>query len=71
MLVAPWQARGRRHALLRAAIGLALRFDTWRTLVRDHGLTDAQAIDVALRLAHDPPALREVLADEAGAATHA
>jgi AcrR family transcriptional regulator len=50
VLVAPWRARGRRRALLRAGIALALSFDTWRTLVREHGLTDDQAIDVALRL---------------------
>lgn len=51
VLVAPWRARGRRRKLLRAAIALALSFDTWRTLVRDHGLTDEQAIEVSMRLA--------------------
>ena len=50
VIVAPWQARGRRRTLLRAGIGLALSFDTWRALTRDYGLTDEQAIDVALRL---------------------
>ncbi len=56
VLVAPWRARGGRRTLLRAGIGLALGFDTWRSLVRDHGLTDGQAIDVARRLVHDTPA---------------
>jgi AcrR family transcriptional regulator len=56
VLVAPWRARGRRRALLRAGIGLALSFDAWRSLVRDHGLTNDQAVDVALRLAIDLPA---------------
>ena len=70
VLVAPWQARGRRRTLLRAAIGLALSFDTWRTLVRDQGLTDAQAIDVALRLVHDAPVLGEVESHEAGSVAH-
>lgn len=51
VLVAPWRARGRRRTLLRAGIGLALSFDTWHTLARDHGLTDRQAVDVALLLA--------------------
>jgi len=55
VLVAPWQARGRRRTLLRAGVGLALSFDTWRSLVRDHGLTDDQAIAVALRLVGDTP----------------
>ena len=70
VLVAPWQARGRRLTLLRAAIGLALSFDSWRTLTRDHGLTDAQAIAVALRLAHDTPVLREIAPHQAGSAAH-
>jgi AcrR family transcriptional regulator len=43
-------ARGRRRTLLRAGLALALSFQTWRMLVRDHGLTDDQAIAVALRL---------------------
>ena len=42
--------RGRRRRLRRAGIALALRFDTWRTLVRDEGLTDEEAVDVARRL---------------------
>lgn len=56
VLVAQFRARGTRRTLLRAAIALALSFDTWRTLAREHGLTDDQAIDVALRLAHSAPA---------------
>jgi AcrR family transcriptional regulator len=51
VLVAPFRARGRNRTLLRAAIGHALAFDTWRSLVRDEGLTDDQAVAVALRLA--------------------
>jgi AcrR family transcriptional regulator len=55
VLVASWRARGRRRALLRAGIGLALSFDAWRSLVRDHGLSNDQAVHVALRLAIDLP----------------
>jgi AcrR family transcriptional regulator len=51
MLTAPWRARGRRRMLLRAAIGHALAFDTWRSLVRDEGLGDADAVEVAVGLA--------------------
>jgi AcrR family transcriptional regulator len=58
VLLAPWRARGRRRALLRAGISLALSFDTWRTLVRDEGLTDAQAVEVAMRLAIVTPPRR-------------
>jgi AcrR family transcriptional regulator len=53
VLLAPWKARGRRRAQLRAGIALALSFDTWRTLVRDQGLTDDQAIDLVQRLCAD------------------
>jgi hypothetical protein len=54
VLVAPWRLRGRARTLLRAGIGLALSFETWRALVRDHGLTDRQAVEVAARLAREP-----------------
>jgi AcrR family transcriptional regulator len=50
-LLAPWQARGRRRELQRAGIAVALSFDTWRTLTREQGLSDDQAIEVAARLA--------------------
>src|SRR2546422_10052262 len=39
VLAAGWRLRGRRRAFLRAAIGLALGFDSWRTLVREQHLT--------------------------------
>lgn len=50
VIVAAWPAKGRRKVLLRAAVGLALSFDTWRTLTRDQGLTDDQAIELMTRL---------------------
>ena len=55
VLLEPWRARGRRRTLLRAGIALALSFDTWRQLVRGQGLTEDQAIELALRLAADTP----------------
>jgi hypothetical protein len=50
VLAAPFRARGARRAMLRAGIAMALSFDTWRTLVREQGLTHERAVDVALRL---------------------
>ena len=44
LIVAGYERRGR---LLRAAVGHALSFDCWRSLVRDHGLSDAEAVEVA------------------------
>lgn len=50
VLLAPWRARGRRRRLLRSGISLALRFDTWRALALEEGLTDEQAVELVLRL---------------------
>jgi AcrR family transcriptional regulator len=50
VLLEPWRARGRRRALLRAGIALALSFDTWRTLAREQDLPDEQAVELMLRL---------------------
>ena len=36
--------------LLSATIGLALDFQTWRTMVREQGLSDEQAIEVMARM---------------------
>jgi AcrR family transcriptional regulator len=38
--------RGRRRARVAAAIGLALAFETWRSLVSERGLDDAEAIEL-------------------------
>jgi AcrR family transcriptional regulator len=52
ILAAAWPTRGRSKSLC-AAIGLALSFDTWRTLIREQNLTDDQAIELMLRLTGD------------------
>jgi len=46
-----WQPRGRRGARLGAAIGHALRSDTWRSLAHVEGLDDAEAADLMVGLA--------------------
>ena len=48
-LEARWPARNR--ARLGAAIGHALRFDTWRSLARVEGLDDAEAAELMVDLA--------------------
>lgn len=50
VVAAAWRARGHRRTLLRAAIGHALAFPTWQSLVRDQGLSERQAVEVASRL---------------------
>jgi AcrR family transcriptional regulator len=53
VLTAGWRMRGRRRAMLRAGIALALSFDTWRALVREQELSDEQAVELMLRLTCD------------------
>ena len=45
-----WNARGRMQNVLRAAIGHAVAFETWRSLTRREGLVDRDAVDVMMRL---------------------
>ena len=51
VLLEPWPVRGRQRTSLRAAIALALSFDTWRTLCAERGLARTQAVELMLRLA--------------------
>ena len=39
-----------RRKTVRAAVGHALEFETWRSLVRREGLSRKQAVDAMLRL---------------------
>lgn len=41
-----WPVSSERQALLRGAIGHAIAFSTWRSLIREQGLNDEQAIEV-------------------------
>ena len=50
-LVAGWEAGGdQRHKLLVGALWLALDFQTWRTLVRQQGFEDEEAIELMVRM---------------------
>jgi len=53
ILAAPWPAPGRRKKPLKAALALALSFDTWHFLVREQRLTVDQAIEMMMRLTCD------------------
>ncbi len=46
-----WPARGRRRERLRAVIGHAVEFETWRSLVRNQRLEDAEAAEIMVGLA--------------------
>ena len=49
-LVTGWSVRGAARRRLAAAIGHALRFDTWRSLVRVEALSVAEAADLMVQL---------------------
>jgi AcrR family transcriptional regulator len=50
-LLEGWEAAGPPRARLAAAIGHALRFETWCSLVRGEGLDDGEAADLMISLA--------------------
>ena len=53
ILATAWEVseeRPQQQQLLRGAIGVALDFQTWRTMVREQGLTDEQAIELMVRM---------------------
>ena len=52
-LVAGRGARGRRAQYVRAAIGHALTFSTWRSLTHDQGLGSDDAVELMCRLVED------------------
>jgi AcrR family transcriptional regulator len=45
-----WKTRGHKRTLLRAAIGHAIAFETWRSLTRREGLDDDLAAETMLSL---------------------
>jgi AcrR family transcriptional regulator len=54
-LAAAWRARGRPGANLKAAIALALSFDTHRTLTLEQGLSTDRAIELMAGLVESVP----------------
>jgi AcrR family transcriptional regulator len=50
ILMAGRGLRGRRRRVVRAAVGHAIAFPTWSSLVREQGLDDGQAADLMCRL---------------------
>ncbi|MDG6105790.1 TetR/AcrR family transcriptional regulator [Dactylosporangium aurantiacum] len=50
LLLRPFRARGTRRRRLRAAIGHAASFWTWRSLCHEHGLSDADAVRLTTAL---------------------
>jgi AcrR family transcriptional regulator len=65
--------QGRAHQRVRATIGHALAFATWRSLTREQGLDDTQAADLMCRLAdaasRDPDKPKRSRRREQGRAT--
>jgi len=53
VIAAAWPRTAREKAALKAALALALSFDTWRQLTRIGQLSDGEAIDLMMRLVCD------------------
>jgi len=51
VLESGWNVRGSRRRNLRAVVGHAVEFETWRSLVRGQGLDDDDAAELMVRLA--------------------
>lgn len=45
-----WKVRGHRRKLVRAAVGHAVEFETWKSLARAQSLSDTDAADVMVSL---------------------
>jgi AcrR family transcriptional regulator len=50
LLIRGRSARGRRRAEARAAVGHALAYTTWKSLAREQGLDDGQAVELMCRM---------------------
>jgi AcrR family transcriptional regulator len=50
-LAGAWERGGPPNPRLRAALGLALRFETWQALAREEGLSDEDAAELAIAMA--------------------
>ncbi len=59
VLSAGWEIDRRAESVFQAALGHALDFTTWRSLVRDQGLPDDQAVGLMLRLVADASTVAE------------
>ena len=50
-MAAGWKSHtSHSRPLLQGAIGLALDFQNWRTMVRKQGMTDEQAVELMARM---------------------
>jgi len=52
VLLAGWGVRGRRRTRLSGAIGAAIDFQSWHTLTRREGLSDEEAVELAVCQVH-------------------
>ena len=57
-LAAGWTTDPQGEPIFQAALGHALDFTTWRSLVRDHGLNDYQAVELMWHLVADASTVR-------------
>jgi AcrR family transcriptional regulator len=49
-LASAWERGGAPNGRLRAAVDVALRFDTWQSFAREHGMSDEDAAGLAVAM---------------------
>jgi len=49
-LCAPWKVSGHQRIRVRAFVGHAIRFQTWRSLVREQRLKEAEAVELVVKI---------------------
>ena len=50
VLCAPFQVAGRQRKQVRAFVGHAISFQTWRSLIREQKLKEAEAVDIVVKV---------------------
>lgn len=50
VLCAPWKVSGHERMRVRALVGHAISFQTWRSLAREQKLRDAEAVDLLVKV---------------------
>lgn len=61
VLLRGWDIKGRRRTLLRAALGVAIHFWTWRSLIREQHVRHGEAVEMMVGLVATVAAERSTL----------
>lgn len=63
VLAEGWGVRGRRRALLQAALNHAVSVETWQSLAQQQGLKDAESIELLMAMVKAAAGLKDSVAE--------